>query len=267
MATEVDSAEDVQPEVAKPKSSPAVETKSVSNEANGVDIKALFEAGAHFGHKTSRWHPKMAPYIHSERDKNHIIDLAKTVEALNIILPLIEDAVSHGRQVLLVGTKRQARDIVHEAAKSVKMPYVTQRWIGGMLTNKTTISGQIRHLKDLETKLASGEIESRHNKLEVQKFNEEVEHLNLSYGGIKDMSGLPGLIFVTDVIHDHLAVKEASRLHIPVIGIVDSNSDPTPIDYPIPANDDAIKTLQLITDYIISAIKAGQAKQKTTGDK
>jgi small subunit ribosomal protein S2 len=258
MATDVVKTEETDVKSDKPKTTPAVKSTPSS-----VDIKDLFEAGAHFGHKTSRWHPKMAPYIHSERDKNHIIDLTKTVEALNKVLPLVTEVVSQGKQILLVGTKRQARDIVKSAAQEVKMPFVTERWIGGMLTNKATISGQIRHLKDLETKLTSGEIESRYNKLEVQKFNEEVERLNLAYGGIKEMAGLPGMVFVTDVIHDHLAVKEANRLNVPVMAIVDSNCDPTPIDYPIPANDDAIKTLQLITDYVVGAIRSGKAKVKS----
>lgn len=228
-----------------------------------VDIKELFEAGAHFGHKTSRWHPKMAQYIHSERNGSHVIDLSKTVEALNKVLPVITSAAASGRQVLLVGTKQQASAIVKEAAESVKQPYVTERWVGGMLTNSQTIQKRIKHLKDLESKMASGELESRYNKLEVQHYAEEIENLNTIFGGIKELNGKPGVVFVTDIIQNHIAVSEAKKLNIPVVAIVDTNTNPETVDYPIPANDDALKTLQLICDYVTDAIKAGQAKNKS----
>lgn len=228
-----------------------------------VDIKKLLEAGAHFGHSSSRWHPKMAGFIHSKRAGNHIIDLTQTVEALEKALPVIEDAVAGGKQVLLVGTKRQAKELVKKAAEDTGMPYVSNRWVGGVLTNTTTINGRIKHLKELENKMAGGELEGRYNKLEVQRFQEEIDHMNFLYGGIKEMQGRPGLVYVTDVITDHLAVKEAKRLGIPVIGVVDTNADPTGIDFPIPANDDALKAIQLLLDYAVAAISAGKAKQKT----
>ncbi len=230
--------------------------------ASAVDIKKLLESGAHFGHTTSRWHPKMAPYIHSKRAGNHIIDLTQTVAAVEAVLPLIEKTVAEGKQVLLVGTKRQAKEIVKKAAEDTGMPYVVNRWVGGMLTNTTTMNGRIKYLKDLENKMASGELESRYNKLEVQRFQEEIDEMNRLYGGIKEMQGRPGLVYVTDIVTDHLAVKEAKRLGVPVIGVADTNADPTPIDYVIPANDDALKAIQQLLSYVVDAINAGKAKQK-----
>lgn len=231
--------------------------------AVAVDIKKLLESGAHFGHTTSRWHPKMAPYIHSKRAGNHIIDLTKTVEALEKALPVITEAVSGGKKVLLVGTKRQAQALVQQAAEDTSMPYVVNRWVGGMLTNTTTMNGRIKYLVDLENKMASGELASRYNKLEVQRMQEEIDEMNRLYGGIKDLQGKPGLVYVTDVVTDHLAVKEAKRLGVPVIGVVDSNADPTGIDFPIPANDDALKAVQLLLEYVVAAINAGKARIKT----
>lgn len=231
--------------------------------AQAVDIKALLAAGAHFGHKTSRWHPKMAQYIHSKRAGSHIIDLTKTVEGLEKALPFITKTVASGKQVLLVGTKRQAKEIVKAAAEEVNMPYVTERWMGGMLTNTQTVNARIKHLKLLETRMASGELANRYNKLEVQRFQEEIDLLNLKYGGIKDLNGQPGAVFVTDVVADDNAIKEARRLNVPVVAIVDTNADPGLADFVIPANDDAIKSLQLITDYVKQAIADGVAARKT----
>ncbi len=224
-----------------------------------VDIKALLEAGVHFGHKTSRWHPKMAPYIHSKRQDSHIIDLTKTVEALETALPVITESVQKGKQILLVGTKRQAKDIVREAAESVSQPYVTERWMGGMLTNTTTMVARIKHLKMLEKKMDSGELANRYNKLEVQRFQEEIDELNVKYGGIKELNGNPGVVFVTDIIEDKNAVAEATKLGIPVVAICDTNTNPSGITYPIPANDDAIKSLKTIVDYVVAAIEEGKA--------
>ncbi len=230
--------------------------------ATEVDVKALLQAGAHFGHKTSRWHPKMAPYIHSKRDGTHIIDLTKTVEALEEVLPFITKTVSEGKQILFVGTKRQAKDIVQAAAKEANMPFVTERWLGGMLTNKKTIGERIKHLKDLEAKMESGALESKYNKLEIQRFQEEIDSMNFIYGGIKDLAARPGAVFVVDVINETNALNEAKKLGLKTIAIADTNVDPSDITYPIPANDDAIKTIQLILDYILAAIAEGKAKQK-----
>lgn len=229
-----------------------------------VDMKKLFEAGAHFGHKTSRWHPKMAPYIHSKRQDSHIIDLAKTVKALEIALPFLSDTVAKGKSVLFVGTKKQARDVVKAAAEATGQPYVVERWVGGILTNVATVGSQIKNLKQLESKLASGELANRYNKLEVQRFQEEVDSLNVKYGGIKDLSGQPGALFVTDIITEANAVREAKKLGIPVVGLVDTNANPSEIDYPIPCNDDAIKALGLIVDYISAAVQEGLGKRKQT---
>ncbi len=225
-----------------------------------VDIKKLLEAGAHFGHKTSRWHPKMAPYIHSKRGGSHIIDLTRTVEGLETALEFISSTVAAGKPVLLVSTKRQAQDMVKNMAVELKMPFVTERWLGGMLTNWPTVSGRIKHLKDLEAKMESGELANKYNKLEIQRFQEEIDHLNGMYGGIKTMPQRPGAIFIIDVTHDTNAVREARKLNVPVVALIDTNADPGMADYPIPCNDDAIKTIQLVLDYVRQAIEAGQNK-------
>lgn len=232
-----------------------------------VDIKKLLESGAHFGHKTSRWHPKMAQYIHSKRNGSHIIDLTKTVDGLENALDFIARSTAAGKPVLLVGTKRQAQEIILDVATSTKQPYVVNRWLGGMLTNWPTVSTQIKRLKDLESKMASGELTGKYNKLEVQRFQEEIDAKNYLYGGIKDMPARPAAVFVVDLNHDINAVREARKLNVPVIALVDTNADPSLADYVIPCNDDAIKTLQLIADYLKQAITAGQAKAKTSSDK
>ena len=218
-----------------------------------VDIKALLEAGVHFGHKTSRWHPKMAPYIHSKRQDSHIIDLTKTVAGLEAALPFIESVAASGKPVLFVGTKKQAKDITKAAAEKAGQPYVTERWIGGMLTNGATISAQIKKLKDLERRMVSGDLEKRYSKLEVQRYQEEIDELTTKYGGIKDMNGRPGAVIVVDVLADVNAVREAKTLGIPVVAVVDTNADPSDIDYVVPGNDDALKGLQLLLDYFTSA--------------
>jgi small subunit ribosomal protein S2 len=228
-----------------------------------VDIKKLLEAGAHFGHKTSRWNPQMAKYIHSKKNGIHIIDLVETVNCLNSALDFVEEISSQGKQILLVGTKVQARSIIIDMAQKTKMPYVVNRWLGGTLTNRSTISDRVKYLKDLEAKMASGELTNKYNKLEVQRFQEEITEMNHIYGGIKEMNDRPGAIFITDVIKDSIAVKEANKLKIPIIAIVDSNADPTKITYPIPANDDAIKTISLICEYMEQAINFGQSKIKS----
>ncbi len=225
-----------------------------------ADIKELLAAGAHFGHKTSRWHPKMAPYIHSKRNGAHIINLEKTVDALDEALPEITKLAAKGKKILFVGTKKQLKDLVKTAAEEVDMPYVTVRWVGGMLTNVDTVNKQIRKLKNLEKRMASGELEKRYNKLEVQRFQEEIDLLNERYGGIKEMSEQPVAVIVTDMIQDKNAIKEAKTLNIPVFAIADTNTDPSTVDYPIPANDDAIKSVQAIVDYFVAAIKEGKAK-------
>ena len=197
----------------------------------------------------------------------HIIDLTKTVEGLEKALQFIADTTESGKQVLFVGTKRQAKDILRQAADDVHMPYVTERWMGGMLTNGKTMNERIKHLKQLEVRMASGELANRFVKLEVQRFQEEIDSLNSKYGGIKEMNGLPGALFIVDLPEEEIAVKEAKRLGIPVVAIVDTNANPDLADYVIPANDDAIKTIQLITEYVKQAITNGVAANKSAQPK
>jgi len=232
--------------------------------AVSVDIKALLEAGVHFGHKTSRWHPKMAPYIHSKRQDSHIIDLTKTVEALDVALPFLTRVAASGKSVLFVATKKQTKDAVRETAQELKQPYMTERWLGGTLTNVSTVTQQIKKLRDLERRMDSGDLEKRYSKLEVQRFQEEIDELNKKYGGIKDLNGKPGAVFVIDTIGDINAIKEAKVIGVPVVALVDTNADPTLVDYVIPANDDAIKGVKLLLDYVSAAIQEGQGKAKST---
>lgn len=227
-----------------------------------VDAKALLAAGAHFGHKTSRWHPKMAPYIHSKRGDTHIIDLTQTATMLESALEAIQNTVAKGGKVLLVSTKRQAKDMIDQLAAETGMPFVTNRWAGGMLTNQKTIGGRIKHLKKLEERMASGELEAKYSKLEVQRFQEEIDEMNVLYGGIKDLSSKPGIVFVVDMHNDKNAVSEAKKLGVPVVALSDTNCDPRSVDYPIPCNDDAVKAIALVCDYIKQAIEAGKAAQK-----
>lgn len=227
-----------------------------------VDIKDLFEAGVHFGHKTSHWHPKMSKYIHSKRQDSHIINLEKTVEGLELALPFLTRVAANGKQVLFVGTKKHSKNILKEVAETINQPYVIDRWLGGTLTNVTTMTQQIKKLKDLEKRMASGDLEKRYSKLEVQRFQEEIDELNIKYGGVKNLNGKPGALFVVDVIGDMNAIKEAKTLNIPVIAIVDTNADPSLIDYVIPGNDDAIKGVKLLLDYAQTAISEGMGSSK-----
>lgn len=203
----------------------------------------------------------MAPYIHSKRQDAHVIDLTKTVEALQKALPVVTKVAASGKQVLFVGTKKQAKDIVKAAAEKAGQPYVTERWIGGMLTNVATTSTQIKKLKDLEKRMANGDLEKRYNKLEVQRFQEEIDSLNTKYAGIKDLNGKPGLVIVFDTIVDANAIREAKNLNVPVVGLVDTNANPSLVDYAIPGNDDAIKGLQLMIDYFVAAVGEGKSKE------
>ena len=237
---------------------PKTKGKEIISMAVNVDMKALLEAGAHFGHKTSRWHPKMAPYIHSKRQEAHIINLEKTVEGLESALPKLTEIAKSGKKILFVGTKKQMKEAVREAASEVEMPYVVVRWVGGTLTNVETVNRQIKKLKDLERRMASGELENRYSKLEVQRFQEEIDLLNERYGGIKEMSEQPAAVIVVDACEDKNAVREARMLKIPVFALVDTNVDPTGIDYVIPCNDDSIKATKLLLDYFVEAIKEGK---------
>ncbi len=191
-----------------------------------------------------------------------MIDLTKTVEGLEKALPFITSVVASGKPVLFVGTKRQAKDIVRAAAEKVSQPYVVERWVGGMLTNASTINAQIRKLRDLESRMDNGDLEKRYNKLEVQRFQEEIDALNMKYGGVKELNGKPGAVIVIDTLVDANAIREAKTLGVPVVGVVDSNANPKQVDYVIPGNDDAIKGLQLLLDYFVAAVEQGRTSAK-----
>lgn len=223
-----------------------------------VDMKALLESGAHFGHKTSRWHPKMAEYIHSRRNGAHIINLEKTVDGFEKALPKITEIVKSGKKVLFVDTQKQSKELTKAVAESVNMPYVTERWVGGTLTNVETVNRQIKKLKDLERRMESGELKSRYNKLEVQRFQEDIDLLNTRYGGIKDMSDQPAAIIVLNAVQDKNAIREAITLNIPVFAICDTNVDPSGINYVIPGNDNSVKATELYLNYFTEAIKEGK---------
>ncbi|MCG5105926.1 30S ribosomal protein S2 [Candidatus Saccharibacteria bacterium] len=224
-----------------------------------ADIKQLFEAGVHFGHQTSRWNPKMAKYIYGKKDGIHIINLDQTVAQLDRASDFLKEVAGRGRQVLFVGTRKQTKEIVKSAAESVGMPCVAERWLGGMLTNQHTIVSQIKKLKLLEKRMASGELANRYSKLEVQRIQEEIDMLNIRYGGIKEMRGKPGAMVVLDAVTDRNAITEAQKLRVPVVAVCDSNANPTGIDYVIPANDDALAGLRLIVDQLAEAVKDGSS--------
>lgn len=225
-----------------------------------VSMAQLLEAGAHFGHQTHRWNPKMKPYIFGDRNGVHIIDLSQTVPLFARALDFIRVSVQHGGKVLFVGTKRQAQDPIAEAARRCGMHYVNHRWLGGMLTNWKTISGSIRKYKQLEETL-SGDT-TGFTKKEVLKLTRERDKFEASLGGIRDMGGLPDVIFIIDVNKEELAVKEANVLGIPVVAILDSNTDPTGIAFPVPGNDDASRAIQLYVNAVADAVldaKQGRA--------
>lgn len=226
-----------------------------------VTMKALLETGVHFGHRRRRWNPKMKPYIFTERNGIHIIDLQQTIVALEKVYNMIRDTISAGGTLLFVGTKRQAQESIEEHAQRCGMPYVNKRWLGGTLTNWRTIRQRIDHLKSLEERRDQGEFDLLLKK-EALKLNREIAKLEDRLGGIREMHDLPDLLFVTDVRREHIAIREANKSHIPVIAIVDTNCDPDPIDYVIPANDDAIRANRLITTKMADAVLEGIALRK-----
>lgn len=201
----------------------------------------------------------MAKYIYGKKDGIHIINLDQTVVQLDRASDFLKEVAGRGRQVLLVGTRKQTKEIVKSAAESVGMPYVTERWLGGMLTNQHTIVSQIKKLKLLEKRMASGELANRYSKLEVQRIQKEIDTLNIRYGGIKEMRGKPGAMVVLDAVTDRNAITEAQKLRVPVVAVCDSNANPTGIDYVIPANDDALAGLRLIVDQLAEAVKDGSS--------
>ncbi|MGV3508584.1 MAG: 30S ribosomal protein S2 [Sphingobacteriaceae bacterium] len=221
----------------------------------------LLDAGVHFGHLTRKWDPKMSQYIFMERNGIHIIDLNKTLTKLEEAAAAIKQIVKSGRKVLFVATKKQAKDIVAEQAKSVNMPFVTERWLGGMLTNFATVRKSIKKMSNIDkmTKDGTYDVLSKKEKLMIQRERIKLENL---LGGIADLNRLPAALFLIDVKKEHIAVSEALKLNVPTFAMVDTNSDPSNIDFPIPSNDDATKSIQLITDIIIKAIQEGLDERK-----
>jgi len=226
-----------------------------------IDPEELFRAGMHFGHQTFRWHPKMQPFIFGVREGVHIIDLEKTAQLLAQALEAIEDQVAKGGIILLVGTKRQAKELIAEAAEKVKMPYVNARWPGGLLTNFSTLKKRIQYLADL----LSGKVEMEREHLtkkERSVLAKERERLKQNFKGLLPLKELPKMVFIVDVLKEKTALREANRLGIPLVAMVDTNVDPTPIDFVVPANDDAIQSIRLVLKLVTEAIERGQARQE-----
>lgn len=222
-------------------------------------LEELLEAGVHFGHMSSRWNPKMQPYLFTVRNRVHLINLDKTLEKLKVALDYVKDIASRGETILFVGTKRQAKTEVKKAAESCSMPYVTIRWLGGTFTNFKTIQKTIRKLEKLQKLRESEDFAVKYIKKERLMIEREITKLENLFSGIKSMKKLPEAIFVVDIMHDKIAVKEAKKVGIKVIGLVDSNTDPRPVDYLIPSNDDAIKAIALMVNLIAQAVNDGKA--------
>ncbi len=227
-----------------------------------ITMKDLLEAGVHFGHRTRRWNPKMRPYIFTERNGIHIIDLAQTLEALQRAYEGIRDTVAAGGYVLFVGTKRQAQEIIATQAQRCGMPYVNQRWLGGTLTNFRTIRRRVEYLLDLEARRARGEFELLPKK-ERLKLERLIAKLDRRLGGLRGMETLPDMLYIVDVYREHIAVREAQILGLPIVAMVDTNSDPDGIEYIIPANDDAIRAIKLITSFVADAVIEGRNLYQT----
>ena len=230
-----------------------------------VSLKALLEAGVHFGHQKNRWNPQMKPYIFTERNGIHIIDLQQTVPLLEQAHEYVSEVTANGGHILFVGTKKQAQDIVKREAERSGQFFVNRRWLGGTLTNFVTIKNRLRYLKQLQSEVESGEINFL-PKQEAAKRLQELERLERTLGGMRDMTQLPGAIFIIDPKREHLAVHEAQRLGITTIALVDSNSDPNPITIPVPGNDDAIRSIRLITQGIANAAIAGRLERSSVSE-
>ena len=230
-----------------------------------VAMKQLLEAGVHFGHQTRRWDPRMAEYIFQARNGIHIIDLQKTSKKLDEAYEFMKEQAEEGKTVLFIGTKKQAQDCVKEAAEKTGMYYVNQRWLGGTLTNFKTIRKRIERLTQLEQMEQDGTFDVLHKK-EVVLLRKEMDKLNKNLGGIKEMTEIPGVMFVVDPKKEHIAIQEARKLNIPVVGLVDTNCDPNDVDYVIPGNDDAIRAVKLITDVMANAIIEGKQGESLESD-
>ena len=232
-----------------------------------VTMRQLLESGVHFGHQTRRWNPKMKRFIMTERNGIYIIDLQQSLTYLNEAYDFVKQTVAHGGTILFVGTKKQAQESIQEQATRVGMPYVNQRWLGGMLTNFSTVHKRLQRLKELEAMEQTGGFEGR-TKKEILMLTREKNKLERSLGGIRDMQKVPSAIWVVDTNKEHLAVAEARKLNIPIIAILDTNCDPDLVDYPIPGNDDAIRSAALLTKVVASAVAEGlQARAGAGSDK
>lgn len=231
-----------------------------------LSFENLLDAGVHFGHLKRKWNPNMAPYIFMEKNGIHIIDLHKTMAKLETASAAMKQIAKSGRKILFVATKKQAKDIVAERIKSINMPYVTERWPGGMLTNFPTIRKAVKKMTAIDKMATDGTFDtlSKREKLQIMRQRAKLEKM---LGSIADLNRLPAAMFIVDVSKEHIAVREAQRLNIPVFGMVDTNSDPNSIDFPIPANDDASKSISLIIDHVASAIEEGLAERKLEKDK
>ena len=234
-------------------------TMTSANVRQDVSIQDLLEAGLHFGHRTKRWNPKMRKYLFGQKNGIYIIDLEKTLDGLQQARQFIYDTVARGRQILFVGTKKQAQESLKAIATQTKQPFVVNRWLGGTLTNNETLRKSIARMREIEQMEKDGSINALPKK-EVAKLRHELQKLQYNLSGIADMNGNPGALFVVDVNCEAIAVAEANRLNIPVIALVDANVDPDPIDYPIPANDDAIRGIKLIADLVGITIQQAQAE-------
>ena len=228
--------------------------KKTTKEIKLPSLEEMADAGVHFGHRTSRWNPKMEPYIFGVRNNVHIIDLEKTYEKLKEAVEFLKKMKKQKKTVLFVGTRVNAKEITKEMATKCNMPYVNERWLGGTITNFDEISKRLEYFRDLEKKMKSGELD-KYTKKERHEFNVELLRLEEKFGGIKNMTKLPDALIVLNVKHDALAVKEAKRKGIPVVGLCDTNADPTSVDYPIPCNDDASSSLKLIVGVLVEALK------------
>lgn len=229
---------------------------------NKPTYKELLDAGVHFGHLKKKWNPKMSPYIFMERKGIHIIDLNRTLESLDRAANAMRQMAKSGKKIMFVATKKQARDIVSEAAKTVGMPYIADRWLGGMMTNFATIRRSVKKMQNIERMLGDGTLTSV-TKKERLTLTRERDKLEKVLGGIANLNRLPAAIFVVDISHEHIAIAEAHKLGIRTFGIVDTNSDPNQVDYAIPGNDDASKSVKIITDYMVEAIRQGLEERKS----
>ena len=224
-------------------------------------MKQLLEAGVHFGHQTRRWDPRMSPFIFTERNGIHILDLQQTVVCLDNAITFMRDIITAGSDVLIVGTKKQAKETVEEEAQRAGLPYVSNRWLGGTLTNFRTIQSRTQHLRDLEDRMEQGDY-SRRTKKEQLDITNEIVRMNRYFGGIKTLDRLPGAVFIIDTVKEAIAVAECSRLNIPIVALVDTNCNPHPITYPIPSNDDAIRAIKLILAQVADAALEGKTARE-----